>query len=69
MELRDAPLNYLSFALESIRTIAPVAQWIEQLSSKELMWVRFLPGAHSRNSHRFDGYFGCGFQAGIDRRN
>jgi hypothetical protein len=25
---------------------ASIAQWIEQLSSKELMWVRFLLEAH-----------------------
>ena len=29
---------------------APVAQWIEQRSSKALMWVRFLPGAQNKRS-------------------
>jgi hypothetical protein len=33
-----------------MRSVVPVAQWIEQDSSKVLMGVRFPPGAHKKKA-------------------
>ena len=37
--------------LKKIINYAPVAQRIEYLSSEQVMWVRFLPGALEKVSH------------------